>query len=509
MPSIDATPVIVGVAQATWRERDAGRSPVDALQAVAEAAFEDCGTTRLRAAVDAVVHVPFLLNQVPELAPAMPRNAGAAVAGRLGLRAAQYSADVGGNLPQQLLEVAAARLRAGEHRAVLLAGAELLHSFLGGLRAGEGLPDWHSGRDDEPQLLLRSPPMSADSELAHGLYEPVAAYPLFESALRHRLGLDAQGQAARLGRLVSDMSRVAADNPRAWKQRFYTPQEVLDPAAGNRYVCHPYTKLMNAIIAVDMAACVLLTTAGTARELGVPPEQCVYLRGAASAADALTLSERPSLSESPALRAAGRAALGQSGLALDELDCLDLYSCFPSAVQVGCEALGLALEDPRGLTVTGGLTLFGGPGNNYSLHAIAELCTRLRARRPAAGLVWANGGYLSKHAVGVYASEAPAQPWEPPDAAVLQASVDALPRPALAPHGEGALTVEACTVRYEQGEPALGIVLGRLADGRRCLAQSRDAAALQRLLEDDCVGLRGQVAPGEPVNRFAFSGADG
>jgi len=503
--SASSNPVLIGVGQATWRERDARRSPVDALQAVAEAALVDCGSSAARKAVDAVIHVPFLLNQVPDLAAALPRNPGAALAERLGIEAVQYSADVGGNLPQQLLNIAADRLSRGEHRVVMLAGVELLNTFLGGLRAGEGLPEWSTGREDDPQMLVETPPMSLEAELAHGIYEPVAAYPLFESALRHRLGLDAQAHRARLGELVSRMSQVAATHPLAWKQRAWTPEEVLSTEGGNRYICHPYTKLMNAILNVDMAACVLLTTEAAAREMGVPREKMIYLRGAASASDAQYLSERPSLSRSPALERVVQAALAQAGMSVAELDCFDLYSCFPAAVQIGCETLGLALDDPRGVTLTGGLTLFGGPGNNYSLHGIAEMVETLRRRGEGAGLVWANGGYLTKHAVGIYSTEPGEGAWEPVDNGALQAEVDALERPTLAARGEGPMTIEGCTVRYDGETPKLGIALGRLEDGRRCLAQCSDGDSMRRLVERDCVGETVFVEPGEPVNTFIFS----
>ena len=187
--SAQNTPVIIGVAQATWRERDTARKPLDALEEVARAALADCGSARVTAAVDAVAHVPFLLTQVPEMAAFMPRNIGAALGDRLGLDAAQYSAVAGGNLPQEFTNRLAQKLVAGEHRVALLCGAELLNTFLGTLRAGEAVPDWASGRTDDPTLLSDIPDtLTMPTEKAHGLFEPIVTYPLFESALRHANG---------------------------------------------------------------------------------------------------------------------------------------------------------------------------------------------------------------------------------------------------------------------------------------------------------------------------------
>lgn len=500
----DTQPIIIGVAQDVWRERDVSRTPVDALQAVAEAALADTGSAKVQGAVDSIVHIPFIMNQVPELAGAMPKNPGAAMAQRLGISAMHYTADVGGNLPQQLLTEFAARLSRGEGSVVLLCGVELLASFLGAVRAGEGFPDWASGREDDAQQVGETPVMTAASEHAHGLYEPINAYPLFETALRHHHGLGLEAHRARLGALVSSMSAVSAANPYAWKTRAYSPQEVLSTENGNRMISYPYTKLMNAIIAVDQAAAVLLTTVGKARGLGIDPARWIFLRGASGSHDSWYLSQRESLAQSPAMAAAAKAALAQSGLSLDQLTHFDLYSCFPSAVQIGCDALGLSVDDPRGVTVTGGLNLFGGPGNNYSLHAIASMTERLRETSNGAGLVWANGGYLTKHAIGVYSRQATDLPWSPGDDEALQREIDARQLPPLTEQGAGRLSVEAYTVSYAGSEPSRGIVLGSLADGSRCVAIASESADIERLLAEDCVGTAGQVGHRDGINHFRF-----
>ncbi|MFK7831104.1 MAG: acetyl-CoA acetyltransferase [Congregibacter sp.] len=498
----DTQPIIIGVAQHTWREQDTTRTPVDALQAVASSALSDSGSEQVKAAVDALVHVPFILNQVPELKTAMPVNPGAALAARLGLRSKQYTGDVGGNLPQQLLGEFAGRVLRGEHQVVLLCGAEMLASFLGAVRAGAGFPDWNTGETDTAESLTNTPLMTAASERTHGLFEPVNAYPLFESALRHARGLDGDAHRERLGQLISSMSEVAAGNPHAWNRNVYSPEQVLDAQPGNRMISYPYTKLMNAILAVDQAAAVVLTTVGKARAMGVDKDRWIYLRGAAIAHDSWYLSEREFLHRSPALQAAAECAIAQSAIGLEEFTHFDLYSCFPSAVQVACDSIGLDLADPRGVTVTGGVTLFGGAGNNYSMHAIAEMVERLRATERGAGLVTASGGYLTKHAVGAYSREAPATAWTPVDSEPLQTKVNQREGPQLAVVGEGSLQIDAHTVHYSREGPRSGIVVGTLADGRRCVAVSSDASIMAQLIAHDCVGLQGAVSHKEGTNQL-------
>lgn len=501
----DAQPVLIGVAQATWRERGSAGTPIDALEAVARTALADCACPAVAASVDAIVHMPFIMNQVEGLRDAMPKAAGAALAARLGITARQYSADVGGNLPQQLLNTMADRVVAGDDSVVLLCGVELLATFLGSVRSGEGMPDWKGDEGSgDVRFLIETPVMTAPSERAHGLYEPINAYPLFESALRHAHALSAREHAERLGGLISRMSTVAANNPHAWKPKTLSSAEVVSTAGGNRMISHPYTKVMNSVIAVDQAAAVVLTTAAKARELGVDEERWVYLRGAASANDTWFLSERKAMNRSPALQESAQAALAQARVGVGEIECFDLYSCFPSAVQVASEALGLAVDDPRGLTLTGGMSLFGGPGNNYSLHAIAEAVTRLRSGAQGTALVSANGGYLTKHSVGVYAREAPTTAWSPADSARIQADVDTERGPDLAEEGAGDLTVVAHTVTYSGADPTAAILLGELGDGRRCVARSEDRAVIEQCLALDCVGFTGIVTHRDGLNHFSF-----
>lgn len=500
---IDNQPIVIAQAQHTWRDKDATRSPLDALDFVARAAVENAGCAGLTQRIDTVATIPFLAAQVPDLAGLMPAHPGAALCQRLGLQAQTFSTDVGGNTPQLMVNFFADRLVAGTSRAVLLTGGELFATLFAALSSGHDISHWQQG-GQQAAIQLGSPrePCTA-LERAHGLFEPINTYPLFESALRHARGWDRATHLQRLGRLVSDMSAVAAQNPYAWRADFVTPEQALDTAGGNRMITWPYTKVMNAILAVDMAAAVIMTTVGEARRLGIDPERWVYLRGGAEANDIWNVSERPVLHQSPALAACAETALHMAGLSLDTLDRFDLYSCFPSAVQVSAEAIGLAVDDPRGVTVTGGLTLFGGPGNNYSLHAIAEMMAQLQAGKGRHGMVTANGNYLTKHAVGIYSRDPGDKPW-PLTRPDLQTTLDAAPRLHVDPAASGAGTIDACAVAFGRDGPSRGIVLGRMADGSRFIANTPkgDSAALERLLAADPVGEQGRVIPGDEVNSF-------
>ncbi|SKV54848.1 acetyl-CoA acetyltransferase [Mycobacteroides abscessus subsp. massiliense] len=242
---------------------------------------------------------------------------------------------------------------------------------------------------------------------------------------------------------------MAVHNAHAWSNDAYTAEEIATPGPDNRWISSPYTKLMNSNNMVEQGAVLLLTSVETARRLGIPEDRWIFPLAGSQANDTFALSERDELHRSPAIRLAGRRAFDIAGLSTDDVDLIDIYSCFPSAVQVAATELGLALDDPaRPLTVTGGLTFAGGPWCNYVTHSIATMAERLRELPGAKGLITANGGYLTKHAFGIYGTEPPASGFRYED---VQAEVDQEPKTEAADGYSGAATVEAWTVRSKTG----------------------------------------------------------
>jgi acetyl-CoA C-acetyltransferase len=323
-------------------------------------------------------------------------------------------------------------------------------------------------------------------ELAHGADFPTKVYPLLENALRAREGLSLDGQRRLLGEFAEQFSAVAAANPHAWHRQRLSAAEALTPGPGNRMIAFPYPKRLNAVIEVDQGASLLMTTVAEARRLGIAEDRWVHLHGGQDAHDLWYLSERPDLGDSPAIRACVGDTLAQAGMQLDQVDAFDLYSCFPCMVRLTRQAMGLGADDPRPMTLTGGLPFFGGPGNNYSMHAIAEAVQRCRRRPRERILITANGWYATKHACGLYGAEAPDRPWHRTPPRDFQHSLR-LPLPVrLTEVLEGHLRVEAYTVLYDRsGEPHSALVCGRSADDSRGWAITPpgardDAAAMTR-----------------------------
>lgn len=485
------TPVLVGVGQVVQRrpDLDTPREPAElAADALRRAAADSGASADLLGLADLVYAVPSASWTYDDQAGRVAELVGSPEAGRV------QSSPYGGDGAQLVVNDAAQQVVDGLADVVLLAGAEA-GATVAALQAQGRTPPW--SRDDGDQRPDRvigvDRPANNEAETAVGLGAPIYAYALVESAIRGRLGVGVREHRAQLGRLWSRLSEVAAGNPFAWDPTARTPEQVTEPTPDNRWVSDPYTKLMCANLQVDLAAGLVLTSVAAAEAAGVPQEKWVFVHAGASATDEWFVSERADLSTSPAIAAIGAAALDHAGLAIEDVDLVDLYSCFPAAVRLGADALGLPYDDPaRPLSVTGGLTFGGGPGNNYGSHAIATMVPLLRAAPAQVGLSTSLGWYATKHAIGLYSAT-------PPERAFAHLT-PAFERPAPRPvrtELEGPGVVEALTRPYlRDGTPEAAVLSVIAEDGARVLLRVED---------EETVALLDEVDP----LRAAISYADG
>jgi acetyl-CoA C-acetyltransferase len=501
------------VGQYTERIDQANYRSLSAVQLAAEAAhaaFVDaqCDTGTICASIDTVAGVRQFENSTPHAVAPLGRadNYPRAAARLLGVDPAEAILDVaGGQSPQHLVAEMAASIAAGTRRAVLLIGSEAI-STVRHLQDTPDRPDFTEtvgGQLDDRGYGLKG--MGSPEHARHGLVDAPSQYGLFENARRARLGRSIDAYARAMGDLFAPMTAVAAKNPFAAALTRLSAEELITVTPSNRMIADPYRRLLVARDLVNQAAAVVLTSLGTARQLGIPPERCVFLHGYAEMREP-TLLARPDLSRAPSAGIAAHEALRVAGITVDQVTTFDLYSCFPIAVFNACEQLGLAFDDLRGLTVTGGLPYFGGPGNNYSMHAIADTVDACRRTPGGYGFVGANGGTLTKYSVGVY-SMTP-RPWFPDRSALLQAEYDAqrIVEVTTAPHGSA--RIESCTVRYGRNR-LRGIVVGRGDDGRRFLANAADddTELVDMLLSGDAIGATIRVRAGEDHNIATLASA--
>lgn len=480
-------PVLIGAGQlAGNRARTVAdaREPADLLLSAVRLAEADCGVPVLHAVDDlSVVNVlSWAYDDLPGL-----------LAARLGMTLARGShGRPGGQSPVSMLDAAALRVASGESRVALICSAEALASVRA-FRAAGVQPDWSSS----PGGLAPPAPDEHASEqmIRYGLIHPVRGYPLYENALRAARGMSFAETQRASAEMYSAFSRVAAVNDAAWDPVARTPEEIETVGASNRMICFPYPLRMNARMDVDQAAAVLVTSLDRARALGVPEDRIVHVWGGAGSADADDLLERVSYARSPGMEASLRGALSAADVAADDVDVLDLYSCFPVVPKLAAEVLGVGLDAE--LTATGGLTSFGGPVSGYSLHSIVAVTRRLRAGGRV-GLVYGNGEYLTKHHTVLLGRRAHPRGYVGvPDPVVPRLNGGS---PQIVECATGEASVETFTVEYgRNGEPELGYVIGRLSDGARFASHARDADTLRALVDTDveAVGRTGVVSPAE------------
>ena len=478
------TPVIVGAAQVTDRVDDPtdARTPLELMVDALESAAIDGGAPGCLANLDLLGVSGGLWSYT---------DPGRQVADRVGAAdAATLVTAWSGHSPQFLLNHLAARIQAGDLEAAALMGGEVNASRRRARRLGVDIRrDADTGLAPATQfgetLVMATP-----EEEARGVDAPVTVYPLLDSAIRHDRGETIDEHRRRLGDLWAGFNAVAVGNPHAAVRTPMNGEQITTPTDGNRLVGAPYTVAMNANNNVDQASAVIVCSAERAHEFGVPIDQWIFIHAGTLSTDTARLTNRHELHRSPGIRYAGRRCLELAHTSVDDLAHVDLYSCFPSSVQVSASELGLDTDRP--LTVTGGLTFAGAPINNYSGQAVAALVHRMRDE-PGPGLVHANGGYATKHAFGVYATEPPDRPYRSVD---VQAGAADLPTRTV-DHGHvGPATIEAYAVMHgRDGAPTHALVALRTPGDARTWGTVRDTGRLTAMTVEEHVGRPAELDP--------------
>jgi len=471
------TPVIVGVGQHLVREGDAPE-PAEMMAEAVLLAAADTGVAAAVAGADVVAAVPTFSWRY--------RDPGRIVAERIGATGARtWYVTVGGNSPQRLLNRLAVEIVEGRADLGVLCGGESVRTKRAAQGRGEEVPwtrqaediapDWH----DEAPFLMAHP-----IEVERNIVMPTQCYPLFENALWHDSGRTLPEHLSVIGEMWAGLSRVAAENPHAWRRQAYTAEEITTPTVENRMVSFPYTKRMVSNPDVDMASGLIICSVQRARELGIATDRWVFLHAGTDGVDR-KMSERVDFTSSASIGVAGRRVLELAGTDVDSVAHLDLYSCFPSAVELALRELDIPID--RQLTVYGGLSFAGGPWNNPVGHALAAMVDVLRSDPGTLGLVTANGGNVDKHSFGVLSTEPPTGGfrYEHP-----QDEIDGRPGRSVDGDHVGPATLEAWTVVHERdGSMARAICACLTPSGARTWGSSEDHDLMSRFEHEDVAGL--------------------
>ena len=502
-------PILVGCGQITQNEPDllAALSPMQLVESAAYEAIQDCSVGKsLIKLLDTIVVIrsfsdtswrftcPFGKYSNPPLSLAKYLCAE-------NVKRLIYTYP-GGNMPQWCVNRMFEMITQGEIEIGMIAGGEALATQKAAQRANLIL-NWNEQIGNNYEKWGIETRGWSEIEDRHRMSGAIFAYPLIENAIRGIKGRSIEEHLLEMGKMLSSFASVAATNPLADRKERFTPYQIANATSENPYIGFPYTKLMNSNAFIDQSSAIILTSVAKAKQLNIPKEKWVYLHGCADAHDHWFLSDRINFYSSPAMSTVARETFDMADCSISEIDAFDIYSCFPSAIQIACDEMGLDIDDPRNLTVTGGLPYFGGPGNNYVTHSIAEMMNIVRSRPGIKGLVTANGNYITKQSAGIYSTEPIEKPFSPKDPSIYQAEINSKKGPTVTEFANGKAIIETYTIMYDRSGPSYGILFGRLDDNSRFIANTIDDKELMfQMTRDDYLGLSGRVKNIDGINIF-------
>jgi acetyl-CoA C-acetyltransferase len=461
MTDPERIPVIIGGGQVNDRpaDPDDGLDSLGLMAAALRAAEADAGVGALLVDIDSLGIVDQIsFRDLGTLCDPLAAAIGAQPA-------INYQSDAPhGDTPIRLLNEAANRIGAGEVRLAAIAGGEALRTAAG--RAAKRASGEDKSYNAVRKVATRQEPNYAQ---AHGLIAPVDVYPLYENAGRAAYGQSLAEAQAESAAIWSAMSAVAAKNDGAWIRKALPPEAILASDDGNRPIAFPYSKLMVANAAVNQGAAFIVASLAEARRRGVPEGRIIYVGMGAAAKEAGSILKRDRYDRSVSMDIAINRTLALNGVAVDDLDFVELYSCFPCVPKMARRRLGWELDQPA--TVFGGLTFGGGPIANYMSHAVVSMVNRLR-HEGRTGFLFANGGFATDNHCIILSNRLIAAAHFPQQFD-YQAEADAAraPVPPLDEGYVGAAVIETFTVFFgRDGAPRAGVVVARTPAGARTLA---------------------------------------
>ncbi|OUV77916.1 MAG: hypothetical protein CBC90_04600 [Acidimicrobiaceae bacterium TMED130] len=471
----DRNPVIVGVGQFKQQLEDVSLAEEQyvLMEQALRLAADDAGAPKLLTDIDRLLVIGGMWSYP---------DPGRLIADAVGSSNARtFLTAMGGNMPQATVSDCCERIAAGEMDIAAVVGGEAVYSKNKLRKLGKDLSK--SGVDlEKAERFGENVSMSSQHERDNGFLMPTQIYPLFESAIRAHRKETHYEHRMRISSLWEGFNRVAAANEHAWVQTPMTAEEIMEPTADNRMVGYPYTKAMNANSFVDFGGAIIICSVAKARSLGIDSDNWVFPHSATDGHATFLFSERDNFHESPAIRVTSKRCLELADISIDDIGPMDLYSCFPSVVQITMNELGIDPE--RAATTTGGLSFFGGPMNSYVIHAIASTIDEIR-KTGEYGFVHANGGYATKHACAVFHNEPPKGQFRRMN---VQEEIEASPKREVEENPIGKSVVEAYTVLHGREGPEKALMTTLMEDGKRALASTNDAQTMQSMMSEEYVG---------------------
>jgi acetyl-CoA C-acetyltransferase len=488
MSEFDANaPVIIGVGEAS-RKTVPGDwpAPRELAGAAIRAALADTGQPQaVAAAIDTIAAIRTFEDSGVPMGTGSPDNVAEAFGAAGGISANRLIyADVGGQSPQAMVNELAGEIRRCETGLAIIVAAEATGTAKRARKAGLEL-DWKLPSDTTFDNRRSAFPILSRAEICHGTISMPLAYSLLENARRIGRGMSRHDYLVEMAKYGAALSAKSLTREHAQFPMAFTTEQLVAEHEGDYHITDIYRRWRVAQDGVDLGGAIILTSAGKARDLGIAEDKMVWLAGASEAAEP-PFSERDHIASPDAVGFTMHAALGQARFAPTDLGPVDIYSCFPVAVFAAIDTLGDPARAMGDYTLTGGLGFFGGPGNGYTVFSLAAMVEALRKDGSKPALVSANGGVMSKQAVGVYTAHQPPRPWSGDVIKGYQAKSVKLDD---APQGRGRVLTYARPVAKDVMGAATLVL--EMENGARAMAVLEGAADI------DLGGMSVAVTPGE------------
>ena len=471
----DRTPIIVGVGQHKQQLSEVSEAQEQYLlmEQALRVAADDANSSKLLSCIDRVLVIGGMWSYP---------DPGRLIADAVGSpNAKTLLSAMGGNMPQASVSDSCQRIAAGEMEVAVVVGGEAVYSKNKLRKVGQDLKKTGTGFQPATKFGANVS-MSSQHERDNGFLMPTQVYALFESTIRANRKETHREHRQRISTLWAGLNQVAARNQYAWVQTPMSAEEIMEANPSNRMVGYPYTKAMNANSFVDFGGALIICSAGAAQSLGIPSDKWVFPHAATDGHATYLFSERDNFHESPAIRITSKACLELADITIDDVGPMDLYSCFPSVVQITMSELGIRPD--RATTTTGGLSFFGGPMNSYVIHAIASTVDAVRASEEY-GFIHANGGYATKHACAVYSNRPPKGEFQRRN---VQEAINAHPKREVAIDPIGKSTIESYTVLHDREGADKALVTSLMDDGKRALSSTSDLEIMESMMNEEFVG---------------------
>jgi len=441
------------------------------MEKVAMQAINDCGNSKIKDFID-VIDIPKGFWRY--------RDPGKWIAEKNNFSNAKTSVNKIGVLQQHLINNTCNKIIKGEIRAGLILGGESRAKMIAALKEGIAYKEMELSTNPDQYVKAKDDLYGEGEAEALGLMA-VGYYAVMESAMRKSKSLTLKEHEDYLGSMYADFSEIASKNQYAASDKSISKDQIMLANSDNKPMAYPYNKYHCTSWNVSQASAILICEEGLADQLNISKQKRIYPMASSETNHMIALIQRPSLISSAGLKLASEKINEVVDKHSINLNLIDLYSCFPVAVQQFENVLNLNTKTSR--TITGAMPFAGGPLNNYMLHATVQALLKLRSES-GHSLITGVSGMMTKQSFCLWSSEYQ-MPFYHADVTKKAQQLDKPIPISNAKHGNG--IVIGYTVLYEGIKPTLGVFYIEDSQGERKVVTSEDKTVITSMREEEWI----------------------